>query len=285
MEAWASSHNPVTQFMWIPFPSSLSTPNWWKESGRIWESNYLRNWLKDRRTSIHICLIQWNFTFLRGELCPELRRGQLHLNFLGFLFFSFNYTLHFSEVLDLQESWGEGTEPCPSVQFSCSVVSDFLQHHGLQHPRLPCPSPTPRGYSKSHPSLRWCHPTISFSVVPLSSCPQSFPASGSFQMSWFFASVQFSRSVMSNSLPPHKPQHARPPCPSPTPGVHPNPCPSSQWCHPATSSFVVPFSSCPQSFPASGSFPMSQIFTSGGQNIGVSASVSVLPMTPRTDLL
>jgi len=202
--------------------------------------------------------------------------------FSGFSsFFSFNYTLHFSEVLDLWESWGEGTEPCPSVQFSRSVVSDSLRQHGLQHPRLPCPSPTPKNYSKSCPSLRWCHPTISSSVVPLSSCPQSFPASGSFQISWFFASVQFSRSIMSNTLPSHELQHARPPCPSPTPRVHPNPCPSSQWCHPATSSFVVPFSSCPQSFPASGSFPMSQLFTSGGQNIGVSASVSVLPMNTQ----
>ena len=73
-------------------------------------------------------------------------------------------------------------------------------------------------------------------------------------------------------------QHARPPCPSPTPGVYPNPCPSSQWCHSATSSSVVSFSSCPQSLPASGSFPMSQLFAWGGQSTGVSASASVLPM-------
>ena len=73
-------------------------------------------------------------------------------------------------------------------------------------------------------------------------------------------------------------QHARPPCPSPTPGVHPNPCPLSRWCHPTISSSVIPFSSCPQSFPASGSFQMSQFFTSGGHSIGVSASASVLPM-------
>ena len=92
------------------------------------------------------------------------------------------------------------------------------------------------------------------------------------------SSVQFSRSVMSDSLQPHGPQHARPPCPSPTPGVYPNSCPSSWWCHPTISSSVVPFSSCPQSLPASGSFPMSQLFTSGGQSIGVSASASVLPM-------
>ena len=93
--------------------------------------------------------------------------------------------------------------------------------------------------------------------------------------------VQFSRSVMSNSLRPHESQHARPPCPSPTPGVYPNSCPPSRWCHPAISSFVFPFSSCPQSLPASESFPMSQIFTWGGQSIGISASASVLPMNTQ----
>ena len=91
------------------------------------------------------------------------------------------------------------------------------------------------------------------------------------------SSVQFSHSVVSNSSWPHELQHARPPCPSPTPRVHSNPCPSSQWCHPTISSSVVPFSSCPQSFPASGSFPMSQLFSSGGQSTGVSASASFLP--------
>ena len=95
------------------------------------------------------------------------------------------------------------------------------------------------------------------------------------------SSVQFSRSVMSNSLRPHEPQHARPPCPSPAPGVHPNPCPLSRWCHPTISSSVIPFSSCPQSFPASGSFPMSHLFSSGSQSIGVSASTSVLPMNTQ----
>ena len=86
---------------------------------------------------------------------------------------------------------------------------------------------------------------------------------------------------MSNSLRPHESQHARPPYPSPTPGVHSNSCPLSQWCHPAISSFVIPFSSCPQSLPASESFPMSQLFVSGGQSIGVSASASVLPMNTQ----
>ena len=91
-------------------------------------------------------------------------------------------------------------------------------------------------------------------------------------------SVQFSRSVMSPSLQPHGLQQARPPCPSPTPGAYSNSCPLNQWCHPTISSSVIPFSSCPQSFPASGSFQMSQLFTSAVQSIGVSTSVSVLPM-------
>ena len=92
----------------------------------------------------------------------------------------------------------------------------------------------------------------------------------------YFSSVQFSHSVVSDSMRPHESQHARPPCPSPTPGVYSNSCPSSQWCHPAILSSVVPFSSCPQSLSASESFPMSQLFTWGGQSIGVSASASFL---------
>jgi len=101
-----------------------------------------------------------------------------------------------------------------------------------------------------------------------------------FEFFFFFfnhQSVKFSCSVVSDSLWAHKPQHARPPCPSPTPGIYPNPCPSSRWWHSTISSSVVPFSSCPQSFPASGSFPMSQLFAAGGQITGVSASASVLP--------
>ena len=93
-----------------------------------------------------------------------------------------------------------------------------------------------------------------------------------------FSLVQFSHSVMSSSLRPHEPQHTRPPCPSPTPRAYPNSCPLSRWCHPTISSSLLPFSSCPQSFPASGSFPVSHLFASGGQSIGVSASTSVLPM-------
>ena len=96
-----------------------------------------------------------------------------------------------------------------------------------------------------------------------------------------FSSVQFSRSVMSNSLRPYESQHARLPCPSPTPGVYSDSCPSSRWCHPAISSSVIQLSSCPQSLPASGSFPISQRFAWGGQSIGVSASASVLPMNTQ----
>ena len=103
---------------------------------------------------------------------------------------------------------------------------------------------------------------------------------------WFQGCIsQFSGSVVSDSLWPHGLQHARPSCPSPTPGVYPDSCPLSQWCHPTISSSVVPFSSCPQSFQTSGSFQMSQLFASGGQSIGGSASTSVFQWTPRTDLL
>ena len=99
-----------------------------------------------------------------------------------------------------------------------------------------------------------------------------------FRIRWNF---QFSHTIMSDSLWSHGLQHASLPCPSPTSGVHPNPCPLCRWCHPTISSSVIPFSSCPQSFPASGSFQMSQLFASGGQSIGVSASTSVLPMNTQ----
>ena len=101
--------------------------------------------------------------------------------------------------------------------------------------------------------------------------------------SWIsiFSSVQFSHSVVSDSLWPHEPQHARPPCPSSTPGVYPNSCPLSQWCHPIISSSAVPFSYHLQSFPTSGSFQRSRLFASGGQNLGVSAATSVLPMNTQ----
>ena len=94
-----------------------------------------------------------------------------------------------------------------------------------------------------------------------------------------FSSVQSLSRV--NSLQPYEPQHARPPCPSPTPGIYPNSCPSSRWCHPATSSSVISFTSSPQSLPASESFPVSQLFAWGGQSIGVSTSTSILPMNTQ----
>ena len=100
-----------------------------------------------------------------------------------------------------------------------------------------------------------------------------------------FSSVQFSHSVVSDSLRPQELQHARPPCPSPTPRVHSDSHPSSQWCHPAISSSVVSFSSCPQSLPASESFPMSQLFAWGSQSTGFSALASFLPKNTRADLL
>ena len=117
-----------------------------------------------------------------------------------------------------------------------------------------------------------CRPIRCFSSSPSLSFPRCFPV-----IFHIAHSVQFSHSVVSNSLWPHESQHARPPCPSPTLRVHPDSGPSSQWCHPAISSSVVPFSSCPQSLPASESFPMSQLFAWNGQSTGVSALASFLP--------
>ena len=203
--------------------------------------------------------------------------------------------------------------------FSHSSVSDFLRPLALKHARLPCPSLSPGVCSDSCPLSQWCYLTI-LSSVTFSSCPQSFlwgkTPSGSFSMSWLFtsdgqrieasasasvlpmniqrslfffflsnfsafSSAQLSCSVLSNCLQPHESQQARPPCPSPTPGVHSNSRPWSRWCHPAISSSVIPFSSCPQSLPASASFPMSQLFAWGGQSIGVSVSASFLPMNTQ----
>ena len=160
-------------------------------------------------------------------------------------------------------------------------MSDSLWPHGPQHTRLPGLSPTPGVYSNSCPSSQWCHPTISSYVVPFFSCLQTFPTLGSFPVTQLFVSGHFSHSVISDSFRPHELQHTRLPCPSPTPRVYSKPCPLSWWCPPTISSSVVPFSSCPQSFPASGSFQMSQLFASGGQSIGVSASTSVLPMNTQ----
>ena len=131
----------------------------------------------------------------------------------------------------------------------------------------------------------WYHEVLVFVLLILLSIVQSrfihIVTNYSTSFSFKGKSVQFSPSVVSDSLGPHESQHTRPPCPSPTPGVHPNPCPLSRWCHPTISSSVIPFSSCPQTFPASGSFQVSQLFASGGQNIGVSISTSVLPMNTQ----
>ena len=122
---------------------------------------------------------------------------------------------------------------------------------------------------------------VSGPCPPTSSFP-SFSSNRALGVVWKFlscpSSVQFSRSVVSDYLWPHGLQYTRLPCPSPIPGVYSNSCPLSQWCHPTILSSVVPFSSCLQSFPASGSFPVNQFFASGGQSIGVSASASVFPM-------
>ena len=134
--------------------------------------------------------------------------------------------------------------------------------------------------------LEWVAYPFRGSSPPRSQTRVSHTASGVFT-SWAIreaqnkASGQFSCSVVSDSLQPHELKHARSPCPSPTPGVYSNSCPSSRWCHPAILSSVIPFSSCPQSLPASGSFLMSQLFASGGKSIGVSASASILPMNTQ----
>ena len=164
-------------------------------------------------------------------------------------------------------------------------MSNFLQPHGLQLSRLLCPcnsSGKNRGVD-CLALLQGLFPTQGLNLG-LPQCWQILyhPShQGSPICTLQFSSVQFIRSVMSDSLWPHELQHARPPCPSPTPRVHLNPYSLSRWRHPTISSSVVPFSSCPQSFPASGSFQMSQLFAWGGQSIGVLASTSVLPMNTQ----
>ena len=151
-----------------------------------------------------------------------------------------------------------------SLLISCHWVSCSSNSGPFAVPHIFSKLPLPR-CSKCY-SL--CLEYSSLSFLPIISSP-------------LFSSVQFSRSVVSGSLRLHESQHARHPCPSPAPGVYSNSCPSSRWCHPAISSSVVPFSSFPQSLPASGSFPMSQLFTWGGQSTGVSALALVLPMNTQ----
>ena len=130
-------------------------------------------------------------------------------------------------------------------------------------------------------AIHWHESAMDLHGFPIPICPPtslSIPTQTCFKS---VSSVKFSHSVVSNSFRPHESHHARPSCPSPTPRVYSNSRPSSRWCHPAISSSVVPFSSCPQSLSASGSFPMSQLFTWGGQSIRVSASASVLPMNTQ----
>ena len=154
------------------------------------------------------------------------------------------------------------------------VVVQSLSHVQLCDP-MDCSTPTslsslfPEVCSNSYPLNWWCYLTVSSSASPFSF---GFQNNGR-----RLQSVKFSCSVMSDSLRPHESQHARPPCPSPAPGVHPDSRLSSEWCHPAISSSVIPFSSCPQCLPASESFPVSQFFAWGGQSTGVSALASFLP--------
>ena len=127
-------------------------------------------------------------------------------------------------------------------------------------------------------TVRFLEVALKNVFVPVNDLRKTLPQFYSLKKCSFANKIyQFSRSVVSDSLWPHESQHTRPPCPSPTPGIHPNSCPSSQWCHLAILSSVDPFSSCPQSLPASGSFPVSQLFTWGDQSIGVSALASFLP--------
>ena len=145
-----------------------------------------------------------------------------------------------------------------------SVTSDSLRTHGLKPTRLICPWPYPGRNTGGgcHPLLQGIFSTqgVNLGLLHCRRILYHLSHQGSPRES---PSVQFSHSVVSDSLRPHESQHARLPCPSPTPGVYSNSCESSWWCHPAVSSSVVPFSSCPQSLPASGSFPMSQLFAWG----------------------
>ena len=177
------------------------------------------------------------------------------------------YTISNPDTLPCEIRMWVKAQSCPALSnpMDCTVYG-ILQARILEWVAFPfsCDLPNPGMEPRS--------PTLQANSLPAE--PQGKPSSLTKMQ---FSSVQFSRSVVSDSLRPHESQHTRPPCSSPSPGVHSDSCPSSLWCHPAISSSVVPFSSCPQSLPASESFPMSQLFTRGGQSTGVSASASFLP--------
>ena len=168
------------------------------------------------------------------------------------------------------------------VCISRSVMSNSLQPHRLWPTRLFCAwdSPGKNTAMGCHFLLQRIFPTQG-SNPSLPHCRQTLYRLSHQGSPDYMVSFQFSRSVVSDSLRPHESQHTRPPCPSLTPRVYPNSCPSSRWCHSAISSSFTFFSSCPQSLPASESFPMSQLFAWGGQSIGVSASASVLPVNTQ----
>ena len=161
------------------------------------------------------------------------------------------------------------------ILLDASALSNSLWPLGLQHTRFLCPwdSSGKNTGMGCHALLQGIFPTQRLNPGVLNSRQTLYHLNHPMGMH----SDQISCSVVSDSLRPHESQHSRPPCPSPTPRVHSNSCPSSQWCHPAISSSVVPFSSCLQSLPASESFPMSQLFAGGGQSTEVSALASFLP--------
>ena len=197
-----------------------------------------------------------NPSSLDQHACPPPLQEQIVQNAPYVVLVGCNHPRQANKQLYIELSWQHWSESC---SFFVIFWSGFL---GYQK-SYPAPLVDPQTFTN-------CFDPVGFFVV-FCCCFQPF------------SSVQFSsvQSVVSDSLRPHESQHARPPCPSPTPTVYSNSCPSSRWCYSAISSSVVPFSSCPQSLPASGSFPVSQLFTWGGQSIRVSASASVLPVNTQ----
>ena len=176
-----------------------------------------------------------------------------------------------SPKAQLQPTW-KGLYP---VILSTRIVVKFLGHDSWIHYSWVKP------WKKTEEDIQYtCEPLgdLRYLFRTTNECHSNEHPQIKLQGIRYLSSVQFSRSVMSDSLRPHGLQHTSHPYPSPTPTVYSNSCPLSRWCHPAISSSLIPLSSCPQSFPASGSFQISQLFASGGQSIGVSASASVLSM-------